>query len=115
MINNNTLDSYYVITAINTKSKEREYYATDSHSGGYPYWTSFLSSAERKKSVPVIKWSYNDCMFSEHPDIEILRIDVIVAESWTVEDAARAVFTEKKSKLEAEIKALQAEMDKLGK
>lgn len=43
------LPTKYIITAL--KDGERHYYALDSQSGGYPYWTSFFSSAQPYNSI----------------------------------------------------------------
>lgn len=56
-----TLPEYYVITGISTEDRkrrahgqdrnERVFVGTDSHSGGYPYWSTIFGSANRYKDI----------------------------------------------------------------
>ena len=60
------LDEYYVVTGITTekahgKAGERVYTGTDSHSGGYPYWTKWPSSADRYKDIEQAIARYREC------------------------------------------------------
>lgn len=41
----------FIISGITIKENKKEYYAIDNSSGGYPYWTSFLTSAKMFKTI----------------------------------------------------------------
>jgi len=55
----------YVISMTAT-GKPQEFLATDSHSGGYPYWSSFFSSAEIYDSLEKAQAEINGAFFTKN-------------------------------------------------
>lgn len=100
-----TISKTFVVSAINKKG-ERVYYDTDMHSGGYPYWSTWASSAKKFDSLDKI------------PTIgpkDYMRNDVTVIEVLEVKMQAKIVATtelvsEAKAKAMAEIDKIQKEL-----
>jgi hypothetical protein len=100
-----TIRKAYVLSAINKKG-ERVYYDTDSHSGGYPYWSTFTSIRKEFASldkVPVIKPT--DYMYKDVNTIEVLEVTHRAKVIQTTE-----LVSEARAKAEAEIAKIQKEL-----
>ncbi len=100
-----TISKTYVLSAINKKG-ERVYFDTDAHSGGYPYWSTYASSAKKFDSlekIPTI--GTKDYMRNDVTVIEVLEVEMRakVVESTELVSEARA-------KAEAEIAKIQKEL-----
>ena len=69
-----TIRKAYVLSAIN-KEGQRVYYDTDSHSGGYPYWSTSDYDIEQFDSLDEIPtFSGTDYMRRNVVSIEVLEI-----------------------------------------
>ena len=100
-----TICKAYVLSAIK-KQGQRVYYDTDSHSGGWPYWSTFTSIRQEFTSldkVPVIKPT--DYMYKEVNTIEVLEITHRAKVIQTTE-----LVSEARAKAEAEIAKIQKEL-----
>ena len=100
-----TIRKAYVLSAIN-KQGERVYYDTDSHSGGWPYWSTFTSIRQEFASldkVPVIKPA--DYMYKEVTSIEVLEVTHRAKVIKTTE-----LVSEARAKAEAEIAKIQKDL-----
>ena len=100
-----TIRKAYALSAIN-KQGQRVYYDTDSHSGGYPYWSTFPSCRKEFATldkVPVIKPT--DYMYKEVNTIEVLEITHKAKVIQTTE-----LVSEARAKAEAEIAKIQKEL-----
>lgn len=101
------LQKFYILSAID-KSGKRVYYDTDSHSGGYPYWSSFFRSIkifESLESVPVL--SPNDYMRNSVTRIEVLEVEVN-AKVVNCEE----MISEAKRKAMAEVAKIEQELER---
>lgn len=97
----------HLLSAIN-KWGIRVYYAIDHHSGGYPFWSDWVSSAQEfdvLEKIPVI--GPNDYMRNNITTIEVLHVDLQV----TVLDSVELVSVAK-AKAMAEIEEIQRELAK---
>lgn len=47
-----TFKPFFMLVRRNIKTGAQEYQGTDSYSGGYPYWSSQISSADRYEAIP---------------------------------------------------------------
>ena len=74
----------YVLSAIESNGK-RGFYAIDSHSGGYPYWSNNLRSAELVDSLDKLDTMDN---------VSYLRNNVVSIEVLKIETTATVVSTE---------------------
>lgn len=102
----------YQLTAIN-KADQRVYYDTDSHSGGYPYWSTSPNTVmfDTLEKIPVFK--SNDYMRRNVVRIEVLDVTHqarIVQSTELVSDAqacAQAEISKIQQKLAHKIAALE--------
>ena len=100
-----TIKKAYALSAID-KTGKRVYYDTDSHSGGWPYWSTFTSLRKEFASldkVPVIKPT--DYMYKEVNTIEVLEVSYKAKVIQTTE-----LVSEARAKAEAEIAKIQKEL-----
>ena len=100
-----TIKKSYVLSAI-SKNGQRVYYDTDSHSGGYPYWSTSTYSLKEFGSldkIPVI--SSKDYMRNDVTAIEVLEVKVQAKVVQTTE-----LVSEARAKAEAEIAKIQKEL-----
>jgi hypothetical protein len=100
-----TIKKAYALSAID-KAGKRVYYDTDSHSGGYPYWSPWLNQHKTWKSLDEVP------TFSS---TDYMRKDVTVIEALEVKIQARVVQTteivsEVRAKAMAEIEKLEQEL-----
>ena len=101
-----TISKAYVLSAI-CKTGKRVYYAIDSHSGGYPYWSDYVEACKRfdvLDKIPTLKG--DDYMRnSDIISIEVLevKLQAKVIESTEIVSVARA-------KAMAEIASIQKEL-----
>jgi hypothetical protein len=100
-----TICKAYALSAID-KTGKRVYYDTDSHSGGYPYWSTSFNQRKTWESldkIPTI--GPKDYMRNEVTSIEVLEVKVqakIVSSTELVSEA--------KAKAMAEIDKIQKEL-----
>lgn len=100
-----TIRKAYVLSAINKKG-ERVYYDTDSHSGGWPYWSTFGGKEFLSlDKVPTIKRDSKDYMSNEVTTIEVLEVIHRAKVIQTTE-----LVSEARAKAEAEIAKIQREL-----
>ena len=100
-----TIRKAYVLSAIN-KAGERVYYDTDSHSGGWPYWSTSEYAIKQFTSldkIPTI--GATDYLRKEVTRIEVLEIKIQakVIESTEMVSEARAKAMAEIAKIEAEL------------
>ncbi len=100
-----TIKKAYALSAIN-KAGERVYYDTDSHSGGYPYWSPFLNQHKTWESLDKIPtFSSTDYMRRDVSRIEVLevKIQAKIVESTEMVSEARAKAMAEIAKIEKEL------------
>lgn len=100
-----TIRKAYVLSAIN-KAGERVYYDTDSHSGGYPYWSTTDYDIKQFDSLDKIPtFSGTDYMRQDVVSIEVLEIKVQAKVVQTTE-----IMSEARARAEAEITEIRKEL-----
>jgi hypothetical protein len=100
-----TIRKAYVLSAIN-KEGQRVYYDTDSHSGGYPYWSTSDYNIRQFDSLDKIPtFSGTDYMRRDVVSIEVLEIKVQAKVVQTTE-----IMSEARAKAEAEITEIRKEL-----
>ena len=100
-----TIKKAYALSAID-KAGKRVYYDTDSHSGGYPYWSPFLNQHktwETLDKIPTI--GTKDYLKDEVTRIEVLevKIQAKIVESTELVSEARAKAMAEIAKIEKEL------------
>jgi hypothetical protein len=100
-----TIKKAYALSAIN-KAGERVYYDTDSHSGGYPYWSPYfdqLKTWDELDEIPTL--SSTDYMRRDVTRIEVLevKIQAKIVESTEMVSEARAKAMAEIAKIEKEL------------
>lgn len=91
-----TIKKAYQLSAIN-KDRKRVYYDTDSHSGGYPYWSTWHNNVtfDTLEKIPTI--SSTDYMRTEVASIEVLEVTIqarVVHQDELVSEARTRAMTE---------------------
>lgn len=100
-----TIQKTYILSAIN-KAGKRVYYAIDHHSGGYPYWTDWVSNAKEfdvLEKIPTI--GPKDYMRNDVTSIEVLEVKM---QAKVVESTE--LVSEAKAKAMAEIAKIEKEL-----
>lgn len=100
-----TIQKTYILSAIN-KAGQRVYYDTDTHSGGYPYWSTWASSAKKfdtLEKIPTI--GPKDYMRNDVTCIEVLEVKM---QAKVVESTE--LVSEAKAKAMAEIAKIEKEL-----
>ena len=100
-----TIKKAYALSAID-KAGKRVYYDTDSHSGGYPYWSPFLNQHktwETLDKIPTI--GAKDYLKDEVTRIEVLevKIQAKVVQTTEIVSEARAQAMAEIAKIEKEL------------
>jgi hypothetical protein len=100
-----TIKKAYALSAID-KAGKRVYYDTDSHSGGYPYWSPWLNQHKTWKSLDEIPtFSSTDYMRKDVASIEVLEVKIQAKVVSTTE-----IVSEVRAKAMAEIAKLELEL-----
>jgi hypothetical protein len=100
-----TIKRAYALSAID-KAGKRVYYDTDSHSGGYPYWSPWLNQHKTWKSLDEIPtFSSTDYMRQDVVSIEVLEVEIQARVVQTTE-----IVSEVRAKAMAEIAKLEQEL-----
>jgi predicted DNA-binding protein YlxM (UPF0122 family) len=100
-----TIRKAYVLSAIN-KAGQRVYYDTDSHSGGYPYWSTSDYSVKQFASLDKIPtFDITDYMRRDVVSIEVLEVKLQAKVVQTTE-----IMSEAMAKAEAEITQIRKEL-----
>jgi hypothetical protein len=100
-----TIKKAYALSAID-KAGKRVYYDTDSHSGGYPYWSPWLDQHKTWKSLGEIPtFSSTDYMRKDVTAIEVLEVKIQAKVVSTTE-----IVSEVRAKAMAEIAKLELEL-----
>lgn len=100
-----TIQKTYILSALK-KTGERVYFDTDDHSGGYPYWSTFPSSAKKfdtLEKIPTI--GPKDYMRNDVTAIEVLEVKM---QAKVVESTE--LVSEAKAKAMAEIAKIEKEL-----
>ena len=100
-----TISKAYILSAIK-KDGSRVYYDTDAHSGGWPYWSTYVNSCKRFEvldKIPTFKGS--DYMRTEVVSIEVLEVKL---QAKVIESTE--IVSEAKAKAMAEIASIQKEL-----
>ena len=97
----------YRLSGIYKEDGARVYYDTDSHSGGYPYWSSFGQYKEFNSldKVPTLK--ADDPMLQQVTSVEVLEVTTsarVISKEEMISDA--------KAKVISKIQQLQSDLDK---
>jgi len=100
-----TISKTYLLSAID-KAGQRVYYDTDAHSGGYPYWSIYATSAKRFETLEKIPtFSGTDYMRRDVVSIEVLEVKMQAKVIQTTE-----IVSEAKAKAMAEIAKIEKEL-----
>lgn len=100
-----TIKKAYALSAID-KAGKRVYYDTDSHSGGYPYWSPYFNQFKTWESLDKIPtFSSTDYMRRDVTTIEAIEVEVRAKVVQTTE-----IVSEARAKAEAEIAKIQKEL-----
>jgi hypothetical protein len=100
-----TIKKAYALSAID-KAGKRVYYDTDSHSGGYPYWSPYFGSHKTWESLDKIPtFSGTDYMRKDVNSIEVLEVKIQAKVVSTTE-----IVSEVRAKAMAEIEKLEQEL-----
>lgn len=100
-----TIKKAYALSAID-KAGKRVYYDTDSHSGGYPYWSPYFNQFktwETLDKIPTL--SGTDYMRREVVSIEVIEVKIQAKVVQTTE-----IVSEARAKAEAEIAKIQKDL-----
>jgi hypothetical protein len=100
-----TIKKAYALSAID-KAGKRVYYDTDSHSGGYPYWSPYLNQHKVWESLDKIPaFSSTDYMRRDVTRIEVLEVKVQakIVESTELVSEARAKAMAEIAQIEKEL------------
>jgi hypothetical protein len=102
-----TIKKAYALSAID-KAGKRVYYDTDSHSGGYPYWSPWLDQHRTWDELDKIPtFSSTDYMRTDVVSIEVLEVEIQARVVSTTE-----IVSEVRAKAMAEIAKLEAELNR---
>lgn len=100
-----TIKQAYALSAVD-KAGQRVYYHTDSHSGGYPYWSPYWSQDKTWDSLDKIPtFSSTDYMRRDVVSIEVLEVKVQAKVVQTTE-----IVSEARAKAMAEIAQIEKEL-----
>jgi hypothetical protein len=100
-----TIKKAYALSAID-KAGKRVYYDTDSHSGGYPYWSLWLDQHKTWDALDKIPtFSSTDYMRQDVVSIEVLEVEIQARVVSTTE-----IVSEVRAKAMAEIAKLELEL-----
>jgi hypothetical protein len=100
-----TIKKAYALSAID-KAGKRVYYDTDSHSGGYPYWSPYLNQHKVWESLDKIPtFGSTDYMRRDVTSIEVLEVKIQAKVVSTTE-----IVSEVRAKAMAEIEKLEQEL-----
>lgn len=100
-----TIRKAYALSAID-KAGKRVYYDTDSHSGGYPYWSPFFNQHKIWDTLDKIPtFSSTDYMRRDVTAIEVIEVEVRAKVVSTTE-----IVSEARARAEAEIAKIQQEL-----
>ena len=100
-----TIKKTYALSAID-KAGKRVYYDTDSHSGGYPYWSPWLDQHKTWDELDKIPtFSSTDYMRRDVVSIEVLEVEIQARVVQTTE-----IVSEVRAKAMAEIAKLELEL-----
>lgn len=100
-----TIKKAYALSAID-KAGKRVYYDTDSHSGGYPYWSPFFNQFKTWETLDKIPtFSSTDYMRRDVTSIDVIEVEVRAKVVQTTE-----IVSEARAKAEAEIAKIQKEL-----
>jgi hypothetical protein len=102
-----TIKKAYALSAID-KAGKRVYYDTDSHSGGYPYWSPWLDQHKTWDELDKIPtFSSTDYMRQDVVSIEVLEVEIQARVVSTTE-----IVSEVRAKAMAEIAKLEQELNR---
>lgn len=100
-----TIKKAYALSAID-KAGKRVYYDTDSHSGGYPYWSPYYNQHKTWETLDKIPtFSGTDYMRREVVSIEVIEVKIQAKVVQTTE-----IVSEARAKAEAEIAKIQKDL-----
>jgi hypothetical protein len=100
-----TIKKAYALSAID-KAGKRVYYDTDSHSGGYPYWSPWLDQHKTWDALDKIPtFSSTDYMRRDVTSIEVLEVKIQAKVVSTTE-----IVSEARAKAMAEIAKIEQEL-----
>lgn len=100
-----TIKKAYALSAID-KAGKRVYYDTDSHSGGYPYWSPFFNQFKTWDSLDKVPVQGGESyMRRDVTTIEVIEVEVRAKVVSTTE-----IVSEARAKAEAEIAKIQKEL-----
>jgi hypothetical protein len=102
-----TIKKTYALSAID-KAGKRVYYDTDSHSGGYPYWSPWLNQYKTFESLDKIPtFGSDDYMRRDVVSIQVLEVEIRAQVVKTTE-----LVSEVKARAMAEIERIQQDLTK---
>jgi len=114
-MSNITLSTKFIISGIKA-DKTRVYYSIDSHSGGYPYWSTYHGSAKEFDTViNVSQVGKEDYMRKEVIKIEVLKVESIASIVSTEEivSAAKAAAMAEIDEIQKKLNEKTAELRRM--
>jgi hypothetical protein len=100
-----TIKKAYALSAID-KAGKRVYFDTDSHSGGYPYWSPYFAQDKTWESLDKIPtFTSTDYMRRDVVSIEVLEVETQARVVQTTE-----IVSEARARAMAEIAKLEQEL-----
>lgn len=100
-----TIKRAYALSAVD-RAGQRVYYHTDSHSGGYPYWSPWFDQHKVWESLDKIPtFSSTDYMRRDVVSIEVLEVQVQARVVTTTE-----IVSQHRARAMAEIEKLEQEL-----
>lgn len=100
-----TIKKAYALSAID-KAGNRVYYDTDSHSGGYPYWSPYYNQHKTWETLDKIPVQGGESYMRRDVNaIEVIEVTVQAKVVQTTE-----IVSEARAKAEAEIAKIQKEL-----
>lgn len=98
------IETYYVISGVSKKDQSVVFYSVDVHSGGYPYWSTRLSQAEKWETMLTVPMSVENIMFDQVVDIAVSQIDSAITRRTPLDQY-------KKHRLQSELDSLEKQIE----
>lgn len=107
--------TYFIGTGIDAKTGKRVFVGIDSHSGGYPYWSEWVQSAERYDTLEKAERNFSPSGYLERDAASIgiakLTFNLEIMSDHDVDHYRRQKLLAERKKLEDQIAALDAELN----
>lgn len=101
------VSTQYVVSGINA-SGTRVYRASDTMSGGYPYWSEYISSSEVRRYGTVEQLQFAESSFKDQhvTDIGVFKVETVVSKT-----TPKSIIDDMKAKAERDIADIRKKLD----